>query len=179
MARPALTTDLPVSEFRSFYWLKAELLTFCRLHSLSTHGSKIEISERIATFLATGTRSLLPPARQQSERMPITFTRQSVIGSGWRCSEPLRAFFRSEVGPHFRFDQVMREFIAQGAGKTLQEAIEAWQQPRSATTIAPQFEYNRHMRAFFATQPDATREEAIRDWNEQRAQRRSPASEDS
>jgi hypothetical protein len=110
--------------------------------------------------------------------MPTSFTRDTLISSGWRCSQSLRAFFQAEIGSHFHFDQVMRNFIAQGAGKTLQQAIEVWLQPRQTTTIASQFEYNRHMRAFFERHPDATREEAIRAWNQQKAQRRPRGSQD-
>lgn len=173
MTRPPLTPDLLASDFLSFYWLKQELLDFCRAEALSTQGSKGDLTERIATFLTTGERPAPPPKRPRAAPMPVTLTRDSVIGPGWRCSEPLRAFFRSEIGPHFHFDQRMRDFIAQEVGKTLQEAIEMWEQPRPTTSpIAPQFEYNRHMRAFYERHPNATRAEAIQVWNEYKAQRR-------
>lgn len=178
MARPLLTPDLPASDFLNFYWLKQELLDFCRAEGLSTQGSKGDLTERIAIFLATGERRTTQPNRPRTSPMPITFSRDSVIGPGWRCSQPLRAFFRHEIGSHFHFDQRMRDFIAQQVGKTLAEAIEMWQQPRPhERPIAPQFEYNRYLRAFHESHPDATRAEAIQAWKVYKSQPRSAESD--
>lgn len=52
--RPKLTKTLNVDEFSDFYWLKEELQSFCRNNGISASGSKIELSERIETFLDTG-----------------------------------------------------------------------------------------------------------------------------
>ncbi|MEG0473334.1 MAG: SAP domain-containing protein, partial [Solibacillus sp.] len=52
--RPNLTKDINVESFKDFYWLKEELQSFCRENGLSATGSKIEISDRIETFLQTG-----------------------------------------------------------------------------------------------------------------------------
>jgi hypothetical protein len=40
--------------FREYYYLKEELITFCRNEGLSTSGGKIELIDRIAHFLDTG-----------------------------------------------------------------------------------------------------------------------------
>jgi len=109
--------------------------------------------------------------------MPDLFTRQTVIGPGWRCSQSLRAFFEREVGPQFHFNGVMRDFIKRdGAGKTLQDAIDVWRQekrkPHVETEIAPQFEYNRHIREFFKENPGKTLQDAIAAWNEKKAKRK-------
>lgn len=182
MARPVLQPTTAIADFRAFYWLKRELVAFCRAYGLSTSGSKQELSARIDTFLATGDAST--PAPRQAARpqaMPAVFSRQTVIEPGWRCSDALRAFFIHEIGPHFHFNQVMRSFIANEAGKTLEDAITAWQaarESREPTDIAPQFEYNRHMRAFFQANPGKTRQAAIAAWNAQKAQRKSIADAD-
>jgi len=52
--RPTLSKELNVQEFSDFYWLKEELQTFCRDNGISASGSKIEIADRIKTFLQTG-----------------------------------------------------------------------------------------------------------------------------
>lgn len=152
MSRPPLTEKTSAAEFRAYYWLKEELVAFCRSAGLSTAGSKQEIAERIARFLETGIREATAPAGGKvSGQMPDRFTRETVIGQGWRCSEPLRAFFSAETGKPFRFNQVMRDFVKYGQGKTLGEALDVWQAATEAperTEIAPQFEYNRHMRAY-------------------------------
>jgi hypothetical protein len=177
MKRPPLTPHLALSDFQSFYWLKEELLAFCREAGLPTAGSKTDLSARIAQFLATGHIPALPAApkrRAPAGELPA-LTRETVIGPNWRCGEQLRAFFVKEIGPQFHFNGVMRAFIKEGAGRTLQAAIDAWHADRAApkaeTDIAAQFEYNRHMREYFKANPGKTLPEAIQAWKEKRAQR--------
>ncbi|MET1123500.1 SAP domain-containing protein, partial [Priestia megaterium] len=52
--RPSLTKSISLEDFQNYYWLKAELQTFCREHGLPASGSKIEITERISHYLTTG-----------------------------------------------------------------------------------------------------------------------------
>lgn len=173
--RPDLTPDLAADDFRAFYWLKEELLQFCREQSIGSQGSKQELAERIAHFLETGEKKS-SVAKSQHRKMPASFTADTIIEVGWRCSEDLRAFFEAEIGSHFHFNQLMRDFIKQEHGKTLREAMQAWQSNHAApvkTAIASQFEYNQHTRDYYEKNPDATRAEVIASWKALRAQRRS------
>lgn len=179
MDRPELTTSISAADFSDYYWLKAELLDFCRQQGLPTGGSKLEVTKRIAHFLQTG-EILAAKSRSSSRskaKMPETFTRESVIGPNWRCSQQLRAFFEQEIGPSFQFNQVMRDFIKNEVGKTLQDALAAWeaaqQNPKPKREIEPQFEYMRHMRTYFSEHPEATRAEALKAWHEKKSQRKS------
>jgi hypothetical protein len=178
MPRPELNRQTTPGDFLSFYWLKDELIRFLRAQGLSATGSKAELTNRISRFLETGTVENNAP-RKTAKRtdMPATLTRQSMIGPGWRCSQELRAFFEREIGPHFHFDGVMRDFIHNGVGKTLQEAIETWEaeqrNPRQEKPIAPQFEYNRHVREYFKAHPSAPLAEAIQDWKSKKQDQRS------
>jgi hypothetical protein len=177
--RPELTPAISAKDFYDYYWLKAELVDFCRQQGLPSSGSKQDVSKRIEHFLRTG--EVLPAKPRSSQKrgssMPQTFTRETVIGSDWRCSQALRAFFEAEIGPSFHFNKVMRDFIKQGQGQTLQDAISAWQQarrnPPPKTEIEPQFEYMRHMREYFNENPNGTREEALKAWHEKKSQRKS------
>jgi len=175
MSQPILDRQIAVHDFDRVYWLKQQLTDFCRTHALPVSGSKRELSQRIRMFLLTG--EVLTPAPRHAPKatMPAEFRRDTVIGPGWRCSQAIRAFFESEIGPQFHFTATMREFIKHGEGKTLQEAIDAWHQnhhnPSSETPIAPQFEYNRHIRDFFHQRPGATLQDAIAAWNDKKARR--------
>ena len=180
MSRPELDAQAPVTDFRAFYWLKSELVAFCREQGLSTAGAKTELARRIEVFLTIGEASRdesQPRRRSQTGKMPDLFTRETVIGPNWRCSQRLRAFFEEQVGPQFHFNGVMRDFIKRdGVGKTLQDAIEAWHQdqgkPKTETEIAPQFEYNLHIRKFFGENPGKTLQDAIAAWNKKKAKRK-------
>ena len=176
MPRPEPTPKPSSEDFLDFYWLKKELLGFCRQQSLSTAGSKDELKKHIAHFLATGER--LKPERRPTKRaaMPNIFTRDTIISAGWRSSQALRVFFEKEIGPQFHFIGVMRDFIKQGEGKTLQEAIDVWEADRRSPAkkdIDSQFEYNCLMRAYFEAHPGATHAEALAAWQEKRSGRRS------
>lgn len=178
MTRPALNRQTTPDDFLSYYWLKEELIEFLRVNELPASGSKQALTDRILQFLATGTAEKTSSQKisKRTDEMPNTFSRQSVIEAGWRCSQALRTFFEQEIGRHFHFASVMRDFIHHGTGKTLEEAIVTWeaaqQHPKTEKGIAPQFEYNRHIREYFKKHPGAALQEAIQAWYVKKAERR-------
>ena len=176
MSRPTTIKGLTGQQFMTYYWLKADLIVFCRENGLPTTGSKGQLTERIKIYLHTG--QIVKPKRSSrarvAKKMPTTFTLETLIGDNWRCSQELRAFFEAEIGPTFHFNKFMRDFIRRdGCGQSLQTAIDGWQlekqKPKGTSQIEPQFEYNRHMRDYFLQNKGATREEAIRAWKEKKA----------
>ena len=177
VSRPALTRDLSPEDFLAFYWLKEELLAFCRTHKLTRSGSKGELSGRIAHYLKTG--EALPASSQPPPRatMPETFTRETVIGKGWRCTQALRHFFEREADVKFHFNAFLRDYItSSGVGHTLGEALDGWhaskRRVKGSSPIGEQFEYNRHMRAYFSENPGATRADALKAWKQRRGEKR-------
>lgn len=175
MDRPPLNKNTKLDDYFAFYWLKEELLQFCRQHQLQTSGSKAELSQRVAAFISG---KPIPKAKKTSKigSMPGTFSRSTVVGVNWRCSQNLRQFFISEIGPGFHFDETMRSLIHQGSGKTLGEIIRIWeesrQKPKGKPQIAPQFEYNRYIREYFQLHAQADFKDAVRAWNEHKTKRK-------
>ncbi len=49
--RPDITTIQTGEDFKKWYWLKEELVAYCKLSGLPYVGSKFEIIERIASAL--------------------------------------------------------------------------------------------------------------------------------
>ena len=45
--RPELSGDISAEVFRNYYYLKEELVKFCRKYGLQTTGSKQELTDRI------------------------------------------------------------------------------------------------------------------------------------
>lgn len=173
--RPKLTTDINVHSFKDYYWLKEELQAFCREHGLSASGSKLEISARIEAFLLTGVRG--KPARSsRAGKKPVTTSELSleiVITENHRCSQEVRAFFKSII-PKFHFSTYIQNYFKSHVGKTYRDAVEAWfeeearkKDPVYTKDIGPQFEYNQFIRDFFAdpNNQGKSREEAIASWN--------------
>jgi len=168
-----------MADFQGFYWLKEELATFCRQNGLPTAGSKKEITTRIEHFLVTGNLSSTVTStkpRSAIDPLPDQLSRDTMLGSNWHCTEQLRAFFVQEIGSQFHFNRAMRDFIKNGAGRTLQDGIDVGHAdrdtPKLETDIAPQFEYNRHMREFFKAHPGKTLQDAIAAWKEKKTWRK-------
>jgi hypothetical protein len=183
MKRPPLNPKISLKDFHDFYWLKSELVQFCKKVGIDSSGGKIQIAKRISTFLATGEttqRSSSATNRPTSKFNwhSTKLTLKSVITDNYKNSENVRAFFKKEIGPHFKFTVGFMNWIKKNQGKTLHDAIGEWKSQftlRKNKTykpdIAPQFEYNRYMRAFLVDNPGKTRKEAIKYWKLKRVTR--------
>lgn len=174
--RPNLTKDISVESFRDYYWLKEELQSFCRENGISASGSKIEISDRIETFLLTG--EIKKPIRKSKVNKKIKLqtdlSLDTVITENHRCSQDVRAFFKTVI-PKFHFSTYIQNYFRNNVGQTYRDVINAWYEeeerkkdPSYKKKIAPQFEYNQFIRDFFADPKNQgkSREEAIEAWNE-------------
>jgi hypothetical protein len=165
--RPEITQISSAEEFLRWYWLKEELILFCRQRKLSTVGQKPEIAARIVAYL---NGDALPASTKKSARgeMPSTFTKDTVIGTGWRYNPSLGKFFRDQCGSTFRFNAAMRTFIHNGSGKTLSQAIQCYRESVTKNApkqeIIPQNEYNRHSREYSEQNPKASRQEILAAW---------------
>lgn len=166
--RPQLVRQLDGKTFQSFYFLKEELVVFCRANNLPTSGGKIDLTERIAHFLDTG--EILSAKSNSKPRKSVgIITEQSTIESNIVCSENHRAFFKEKIGKNFSFNVAFQNWLKTNNGKTYQEAIMAYyeileKKKKGLTTIDKQFEYNTYIRDFFADNPGKTLEQAIICW---------------
>jgi hypothetical protein len=52
--RPELNKNISLKDFQDFYWLKVELVDFCREVGISSDGGKIEIANKILEYFETG-----------------------------------------------------------------------------------------------------------------------------
>ena len=167
--RPELNKKLDAATFRSFYYLKQELADFCKENGLPTSGSKIELTDRIAYFLDTG--SVLKPSTKRKTAVNIgTLTEDTVIEPNIICSEKHRAFFSEKIGKSFSFNVPFQKWLKANAGKTYGEAIRAYyrileEKKQTKTEIGRQFEYNTYIRDFFADNPRKSLHDAIVCWN--------------
>lgn len=79
------------------YTETTDLVDFCRANNLPVSGNKMELTERIACFLATGE---IVAASVKSVRNANVgeITENTVIESDIVCSQKHRAFFREKIG---------------------------------------------------------------------------------
>lgn len=166
--RPELIKSLDGDTFRSYYYLKEELLDFCRQNNLPVSGGKIEITNRIAAFLDTGKVERSATVRK-TVGVVGEITEATVIESNIVCSEKHRAFFVDRIGKGFSFNVKFQKWLKANSGKTYKDAIEAYylileEKKKGKTQIDKQFEYNTYIRDFFEDNKDKGLEQAIICW---------------
>ena len=168
MDRPELNNKLDSKTFKEYYYLKEELVDFCRKNNLQTIGGKIELTDRIAKFLDTGERIT---SNHNARRTQIIdeITLDSIIEDNFVCSEKHREFYKKEIGNSFKFNVLFQKWLKNNAGKTYKESIDAYykileDKKNNKTTIDKQFEYNTYIRDFFNDNKDKTLDDAILCW---------------
>lgn len=167
--RPALNRRLDGKAFRAYYYLKEELVDFCRENGISAIGSKADLTCRIAHFLDFG--EIMPVAAANRKRLETTLiTVDTEIEPDFVCSEKHRAFFKERIGKSFSFNVAFQNWLKESAGKTYGEAIAAYyrlkeNKKKEKTEIGKQFEYNTYIRDFFSDNEGKTLNDAIRCWN--------------
>ena len=166
--RPELSLNISVDTFKNYYYLKEELVDFCRQNGLQTSGSKQELTERIACFLETGKKTKTNPKPKSTVNIG-DITEDTLIEPNIVCSEKHRAFFKEKIGKTFSFNVAFQKWLKSNAGKTYAEAITAYhiileEKKKGKTVIDKQFEYNTYIRDFFADNQGISLDEAIICW---------------
>jgi hypothetical protein len=173
-ARPELNNVLDGKTFLKWYWLKEELVGFCKSNDIPATGSKTELTERIAYFLDTGKVPEVIRNRRVSNKV-TAITLDSLIEPDFVCSEVHRAFFKEQIGASFSFNVAFQKWLKTNTGKTYREAVAAYSEilankKNNKTVIDKQFEYNTYVRDFFAANKGRSLEDAIRCWNYKKCQ---------
>jgi len=178
-SRPILNSKISVDDFKTHYWLREELEAFCKLHGIKSSGGKIDITTRVEQYLRTGSvNSTIIPVKKPKSKFDWAnepLTPQTIITDNYKNSENVRAFFKKQIGEHFKFNTEFMNWMKANAGKNLSDAAEAWNQirlkqksPDYKPEIAPQFEYNKYIRDLLTDNPGLTIKEAIACWKEKR-----------
>ena len=171
--RPAISKGLDSAVFREYYYLKEELVSFCRENGLPTSGGKTELTECIARFLDSG-EVVKPAPKSKKAAAPAEITGNTLIEPNIVCSEKHRAFFTGRIGSTFKFNVAFQKWLKANAGKTYDDAVAAYheimqQKKSSKTVIDRQFEYNTYIRDFFADNKGLTLDDAIKCWKHKKS----------
>lgn len=181
MKRPILNKEISLDDFENFYWLKEELVSFCRKNGVNTVGAKIDIANRIKSFLSDGTimksvekKKVISKFNWNSSKLMLT----TKITDNYKNTENVRSFMIEHIGKHFHFNTAFMNWMKSNLNKTLADAIKEWKRiyelkkdKSYKTNIAPQFEYNRYIRDFLADNPGKSSKYAIKFWKLKRQQR--------
>lgn len=181
MKRPELNKDISIVDFNDFYWLKQELIDFCKKVGISTSGGKIEIADRIRLYIQSG--ETISKERREKTKSKFNWnqellTKETIITDNYKNGENVRKFFTQEIGAQFSFNTIFMKWMRDNIGKTLGDANAEWKRidelkknKNYVSEIEPQFEYNKYIRAFLKDNPNLSRKDAIQFWKLKREQR--------
>lgn len=127
MKRPDLTKYLDPNIFSQFYYLKSELVVFCRNEDMQTTGNKQELTERISHYLFCGEK-LKQPKKKIFYNKVEHITLESKIESPFVCSEVHRKFYKDIIDNSFSFIVPFQKWLKQNTGKTYQDSIASYYQ---------------------------------------------------
>lgn len=173
-SRPELNSALSHKFFMNFYWLKQELIKFCRNNKLLTTGSKIELTERIYQFLKTGNRITQTIKSASKALDSINGLKLDTPVINYKNDTITRQFFKKHIGNHFHFNSYLRKFTNKKPIEkiTYGDLINGWiaeearkKAPNYKANIDKQFQYNQFIHDFFINEEHKTLQDAIKAWN--------------
>ena len=167
--RPVLCKDTDAESFKSFYYLKEELMRFCKENGLSASGSKAQLTERVAYFLETGRELKNSTPSRSKAALTESITDETLIEENIVCSQKHRAYFEDRIGKSFSFNVSFQKWLKANTGKTYAEAVDAYHQiisdkKKQKTAIDSQFEYNTYIRDYFDDNKGSSLLDAIKCW---------------
>lgn len=170
MDRPNLSEKMDGEIFLQYYYLKKELIDFCRRKGLPTKGSKSELTVRISHYLNTKEKKSGIRVITEKTKKRKNITKEDLIERGVVCSELHRAFFKNIIGNSFTFNVPFQKWLKSNEGKTYSDAIEAYYKIKEEikngkSVIDRQFEYNKYIRDFFSNNKGKRLSDAIKCWN--------------
>ena len=178
--RPILDKRICIKDFKDFYWLKVELIDFCRENGIKSISGKIEISNRIIEYLETGKIPKIKTQKQKKLPKPThPITKETIIGIEYRSYKEKKEFCQSVIGKQFHFTVHLLDYFKHNAGKkTYSDLINEWYKEQElkkdtdfVKEIAPQFEYNTYIRDFLKDNSNKSKKDAIEYWKIKRARR--------
>ncbi len=180
--RPQINSIKSSGEFAQWYWLKEELVAYCRKQGLKVSGNKLELTRRIKRFITTGDRT--EPV-QSVRKKTSTFdwhadplTPSTKITDSYKNTQNVRRFMKSQIGESFHFSVPLMQWVKENEGKSLKDLVAyynslqvAKKQAGYQSEIPPSNEYNRYTRDFLADNPELSIAQARKCWAYKRSVR--------
>jgi len=164
-----------VSDLHDFYWLKTDLMEFCKKYHLPLQGAKSDLMNRIAIFLTTGSKIKHVPIKKSAELKDSSkkITKSTFV-KNYNNDTETRKFFVEQLGDNFKFNAYLRQFTNNEnikQGMTYGDLIDGWilfennkKNPDIINIIPEQFEYNQFIKDYFRHEKNGTLKRAISAW---------------
>ena len=160
-------------QFLKWYWLKEELILFCKEKGLSPRGKKFDLRDRILAYLDG---KELQPERKKKPVSGFNWAKEVLtldtrITDSVTFGKNFRGFMKENIGPRFVCHSDFMAWVRSHHGATLKEAIDAWfalekrkENPQFKREIAPQNMLAQYTRDFFQDNPSCSREQMMKCW---------------
>lgn len=173
--KPTLRPGMSVTEYRAYYWMKADLTRFARQLGLATDGYKPELSTRIERRLRGISESAAPQRKQaKGPRDSDKPLRRGTPVVSYKSDDKTRSFFKSQIGPDFHFTYQLNQYRLAHGNLTYGDLVDVWVAERDRRrrrdyrpAIAEHGKYNRFIRDFFDDERNKGKSlgDAAKSWN--------------
>jgi hypothetical protein len=171
--RPAIATIKTGKELKRWYWLKEELVAYCKQNAIVYSGGKFTILERIAKKLDG--KKLISKTNTKAVSIfdwhGAPLTPNTIISDNYKNSQNVRRFFKVHCVEKFHFSIPFMKWMKANTGKKLKDAIIEWKRlqkivsDKSFKSVIPAHnQYNQYIRDFFADNPGKTLKDARHYW---------------
>ena len=176
--RPSISAITKGEELKQWYWLKEELVRFCKLKCIHSTGSKFEILDRIACFLdnKSTTKKIVQKTRSNFDWHKEPLMLKTKITGSYKNTQNVRRFFTAHCGIQFHFTIPFMAWMKENIGENLNTAVLEWMKlnrqskdKNVKTIIPPHNQYNQYIRDFFEDNQGATLQQIRRCWKLKRS----------
>ncbi len=112
--KPQLTKNIDIKTFLDYYWLKIELIQFCRIYKINTTGNKSDLLKRIQYYIKTGNENIKinKPIPQIYKKDSLNLLEKNSLVLNYKNDKKTKEFFIKEIGSHFRFNEYLRSYTS-------------------------------------------------------------------
>ncbi len=177
--RPKLDRTISLDDYLNYYWLKKDLVQFCKEIGINSDGWKLEIHERIVDYLSNNViqKRTVKIAKKKSDDIN-ELRLDMVVTESFKRNPKTTAFLKS-IDSRFHYSVRLNQFIRDNTGKiTYQDIINEWKdefekkkQGIKTTPALPQCEYNQFVKDYLADNEERKFKDAVEAWNVKKCMR--------
>ena len=130
MKRPSFEDINSGAEFNQWYWLKDEMVVFCKRLNLPAHGRKFELRDRLM-YALDNNGSILKEAKPKKSLSDFNWAKaelslETKITDNVSFGPNFRGFMKMHIGPSFSCHSDFMDWVKANPGRSLGDAINQW-----------------------------------------------------
>ena len=175
MKRPTFEQIRTGAEFNRWYWLKTEMVEFCKQLNLPSNGRKFDLRDRIMNALDnnySASNETKPKKSASNFNWPkAKLTNETKITDNISFGPNFRGYMKAQIGSKFTCHSDFMAWVKSNTGKTLGDAVSKWielekrkENPAFKRVIADNNMYAQYTRDFLANNEGMRLSDAKKFW---------------